>query len=160
MIAWCRDARKRLRRRSSFRVDTKGATAVEMALLAWPTFMLILGILQLVFIQNTQALLNDAVHDSGAKPEAELLLGSAGLYKQTLCGRMIFMGRQTCIDTVKVELMPLTSAPKAETPISGATFQPGLPNEAMLLRAALPVIKLVPFIPQFTARSSVVFRRT
>lgn len=137
----------------------RGSVAVEMALLAWPTILLVLGVLQLVLVQYTQVLLSNALFDSAAAPESELTLGLAAGYKAKVCDKIFVMQAATCKTRLVVEMMKLTDAPVAATAITGATFSAGAVNDALLLRASLPNIRILPLLPEIPARASVVFRR-
>ncbi|SFU96946.1 Flp pilus assembly protein TadG [Methylobacterium sp. 174MFSha1.1] len=137
----------------------RGVASVEMAFLAWPTIFMIIGALQFVIAQYTQVLLSNALYDSASAPEPELLLASADLYKTTLCAKIRVMQTQSCKAQVVVEMMRLTDAPTAATGVTGATFSAGSSGDALLLRAALPTLRILPLIPAITAQASVVFRR-
>ncbi len=141
------------------REDERGVASVEMALLAWPTIFMIIGALQFVIAQYTQVMLSSALYDSASTPEPELLLASADAYKTTLCGKIRVVQAQSCKAQIVVEMMRLSDVPTAATGITGATFSAGSANDALLLRAALPTLRILPLIPAITAKSSVVFRR-
>ncbi|TNC15932.1 hypothetical protein FF100_01305 [Methylobacterium terricola] len=136
-----------------------GSASVEIALLAWPTMIALVGILQFVVAQYTQLLLGNALYDSAATPEAELLLGASSTYKATLCRKIRIVPSDTCRAQIIVEMMRLTDAPSVATSITGSTFDAGSANDALLLRAALPTLRVLPVIPAMTAQASVVFRR-
>ncbi|MGU3536752.1 hypothetical protein [Methylobacterium sp. A54F] len=137
----------------------RGAAAVQMALLAWPTLFIVVGIFQFILAQYVQVLLNNHLHNSAAQPEAALLAGSQRAYKTLLCARIAMMPAATCTAALRVEQMTLASAPTAVAPITGGSFAAGAARDVMLLRAALPVPMFLPLIPQITARSSVTYRR-
>lgn len=136
-----------------------GATSVEMALLAWPTILMIVGVLQFVIAQYTQLMLSSALYDSASTPEPELLLGSASVYKATVCEKLRIVQPDSCKAQIVVEMMRLSDAPTTATAITGSTFSAGSANDALLLRAALPTLRILPLIPAITAQASVVFRR-
>ncbi|WP_207919307.1 TadE/TadG family type IV pilus assembly protein, partial [Methylobacterium segetis] len=138
----------------------RGASAVEFALLAWPLIGLVLGILQYVVVEYAGVLLSDRLHISAGKPETELLLGDRAAYRALVCGKIVVVPSATCRARLVLELAPLSAGPTAPTPVTGATFSAGLPKEVMLLRAALPIPIVIPFVPAVTVRSSVVYRRT
>ncbi|MEA1834043.1 TadE/TadG family type IV pilus assembly protein [Methylobacterium durans] len=156
---WCREPRiaGAFRR---FGACARGASAVEFALLAWPMIGLVLGILQYAVVQYAQVVLSDRLHLSASRPEAELLLGDRAGYRALLCAKIVVVPSATCQARLVVELAPLSASPTAQTPVRGASFSAGLPKEVMLLRAALPIPIVVPFVPAVTVQSSVVYRRT
>jgi Flp pilus assembly protein TadG len=138
----------------------RGSTAVEMALLAWPTILLVLGALQLILAQYTQALLSNALFDSAAAPETELTRADAATYRETVCSKIVVMPAATCRARLLVEMTRLADAPTAATAVAGTAFTAGSVGDALLLRAALPNIRLLPaVIPNLPAKASVVFRR-
>ncbi|MET7244601.1 TadE family protein [Methylobacterium sp. EM32] len=137
----------------------RGVASVEMAFLAWPAIFMIVGALQFVIAQYTQMLLSNALYDSASAPEPELLLASADVYKTTVCAKIRIVQAQSCKAQVVVEMMRLSDAPTAATGVTGATFSAGSAGDALLLRAALPTLRILPLIPAITAQASVVFRR-
>ncbi len=137
-----------------------GSVAVEMAFLAWPTVLLILGTLQLVIAQYAQAQLSNALFDSATFPEASLTVPNAPAYKVAICNKISIMPPSTCTARLIVEMMKLDDAQTTSAPVTGTSFVAGLPGDAVLLRAQLPNLKILPFLmPDFPAKASVVFRR-
>lgn len=137
----------------------KGIAALELGLVAMPLTMLLVGILQLVVFQYTQSLLSNGLYDSAARPPASVLASDQSLFKGDLCDRIVIMARASCVAAVVVEMARLDSVATTATPITGTTFSSGTSQQAIVLRAALPVTQFVPFIPVMTAKSSVVFRK-
>ncbi|MFE1600899.1 TadE family protein [Methylobacterium sp. ID0610] len=139
--------------------DRLGATAVEFALLLWPAMVLILGALQFGFYQYTQATLSNALFDTAAAPGTEVILGDQAGYRNRICASIPIIPDATCRATLLVELEPLASLPTTVTDIQGSVFDPGLPMNLMVLRAAVPTLQILPFAPVMRAKASVVFRR-
>ncbi|MGY2051011.1 TadE/TadG family type IV pilus assembly protein [Methylobacterium sp. JK268] len=140
--------------------DRRGVTMVEFALLAWPTVMLILFGLQLALVQYTQVGLSNALFDTASAPEPAVLAGDQPGYKAVVCARIGLQPAQACAAGLLVEMAPLALVPTAAQPIQGTTFLAGLPMNVMLLRAAAPVVQILPFLPIGPATASVVFRRS
>lgn len=137
--------------------DKRGATAIEFAIVSLPFMLLSLSILQFLFLHYTQSTLSDALYNSASKPEASLTTSvSKADYKNVVCAANAFT--TNCNSLISLELMKLDNVPTTRTPIS-TTFTSGASGDALMLRAELPVLKVVGFMPTLTARESVIFRR-
>ncbi|WP_187272970.1 TadE family protein [Methylobacterium sp. WL69] len=150
----------RCRRARFILSDMTGASAVEFALVVFPFLLLCLGILQFVFLNYTQQTLSNALYSSASRPESELILGSRSGYVTKLCAKIVFQA--ACLDSttgVKVEMMRLDDLPTTPTAIAGTTFSPGSSGDVLVLRATMPTPQILAFIPQLTAKDSVIFRR-
>lgn len=151
--AWASNARKAL-------ADETGASAVEFAMVAFPFLALCLGILQFVFLHYTQQTLSDALYSSASNPESELISGSKSGYITKICAKITF--QTECLNAtsgIKVELMRLDDLSTTATAIAGTTFTSGASGDVLVLRATMPTPQIVAFIPQLTAKDSVIFRR-
>lgn len=140
--------------------DASGASAVEFALVAFPFLALCLGVLQFVFLHYTQQTLSDALYSSASNPEAELISGSKSGYIAKICAKIAF--QTDCLSAtngIKVEMMRLDDLSTTTTAITGSTFTSGTSGDVLVLRATMPTPKIVAFIPQLTAKDSVIFRR-
>lgn len=140
--------------------DRRGSTAVEFALLAWPIVMLVIGGIQLAIYQYTQLMLSNALFDTAASPGTEVLTGDQDGYKTLVCASIRIMPAATCKAKILVEMAPLINVPTAAQSVQGTFFLPGVPMNLMLLRAAIPAVKILPLLPAIWAKSSVVFRRS
>lgn len=153
---------QRRRRTAIFRLlsDPKGASAVEFALVLFPFLLLCLGILQFVFLHYTQQTLSNALYDSASNPEAELVAGNKTGYVTKVCSKIAFQA--SCLNStsgLKIEMMRLDDLPVVVTAITGSTFSPGSSGDVLVLRASMPAPQIVGFMPQMTAKDSVIFRR-
>ncbi|GEO98612.1 TadE family protein [Methylobacterium haplocladii] len=140
--------------------DETGASAVEFALVVFPFLALCLGILQFVFLHYTQQTLSDALYSSASNPESELTLGNKAGYIAKVCAKVVF--QTDCLSStngIKIELMRLDDLPTTTTAITGSTFSSGASGDVLVLRATMPTPQIVAFIPQLTAKDSVIFRR-
>lgn len=140
--------------------DASGASAVEFALVVFPFLALCLGVIQFVLLHYTQQTLSDAIYSSASNPEAELVSGSKSGYIAKICAKITF--QTDCLSAtngIKVEMMRLDDLPTTTTAIAGSTFTPGASGDVLVLRATMPTPRIVAFIPQLTAKDSVVFRR-
>ncbi|MFD0937575.1 TadE/TadG family type IV pilus assembly protein [Methylobacterium trifolii] len=149
------------RRAPSLCRDASGAVAVEFAILVWPVILLLVGILQLGLYQYTQVQLGNALFDAASGPSEELglLTGNATTYKTTVCTRIRILPLATCKANLLVEMQVLSTVSTTATAITGTTFNAGASNNALLLRAGIPAIRILPFLPVMWAKGSVVFRR-
>ncbi|TXN21372.1 TadE family protein [Methylobacterium sp. WL9] len=142
------------------RHDERGASAVEFALVLFPFLILCLGVLQFVFLNYTQQTLSDALYSSASNPESELISGDRSGYRARVCAKMPF--QTDCLNLltgIKIEMMRLDALPTATTAITGSDFLPGASGDVLVLRATMPAPQVVAFIPQLTAKDSVIFRR-
>lgn len=140
--------------------DMSGASAVEFALVVFPFLALCLGMLQFVFLHYTQQTLSDALYSSASSPESELILGNKSGYVAKLCAKIAFQAACLGATTgVKVEMMRLDDVPTIPTAITGTVFSPGSKGDVLVLRAAMPIPQIAAFLPQLTAKDSVIFRR-
>ena len=128
-------------------------------MLLWPMIGLVMCILQLVIIQYTQVLLNDALYTSAANPEPELLVNNAALYKTRVCTKIRTMPSATCLSTLVLQMGLLQSYSTTAAAISASSFSSGVSGDVIILRAALPPTRFIPLLPYWTAKSSVVLRR-
>ncbi|MDP4022473.1 pilus assembly protein [Methylobacterium sp. NEAU 140] len=142
------------------RADRRGSVAVEFALLVWPVILLVMGGIQLAIYQYTQLTLSNALFDTASDPEPAVLLGNQAGYKSIVCARIRIMPAATCEEKLLVEMTPLAAVPTGTLSIQGAAFSPGLPMNLLVLRAAIPAVKIVPLWPPTWAKASVVFRRS
>ncbi|MEA1832241.1 TadE/TadG family type IV pilus assembly protein [Methylobacterium durans] len=156
---WRRPERGLLAIPGRFRRAARGSLGVEMAVLMWPLVMLLVGITQFLMHAYTQVLLSNALFDSAARPETELTAGDAAGYKTKVCAKILLLTQAGCRARLVVEMTQLSSAATSATAVTGATFSPGATKDLLLLRAALPSVRYVPFLPILTAKASVVFRR-
>lgn len=142
-----------------FRRDTGGAVAVEFAILVWPIILLILGALQLGVYQYTQVQLTNALFDTAADPEPAIYASDATSYKALICSRIRIMPTATCKAALLVEMARLADVPTTTTALTGTTFTAGASKDVLLLRAGVPGVRIMPLLPAFWAKGSVVFRR-
>ena len=138
----------------------RGFASVELAFVALPLLMLLLGVFQFVLLQYTQITLNNALYESASSPEPEItaLIPSKSGYKDKLCAKVMSTGSY-CRDNILIEMQPLSLYATTKQEITGNIFIGGIAGTPMLLRAAMPVTQFVPFIPQLMTKSSVVFVR-
>ena len=142
------------------RTDASGASAVEFAMVLFPFLTLCLGVIQFVFLHYTQQTLSDALYSSASNPEAELISGSKSGYIAKICAKITFQTDcQNATTGIKVEMMRLDDLSTTTTAIAGLTFTPGASGDVLVLRATMPTPQIVAFIPQLTAKDSVIFRR-
>lgn len=144
----------------TFTACRRGVAAVEFGLVALPLVLMLLGVLQFVVFQYTQITLNNALYETAGAPEAEVtaLIPNQAGYKSKLCGKVMSTGSY-CLSNVLVEMAPLATYATTRTPIQGLLFLGAPSGTPMILRASLPVIQFVPYMPQLVTKSSVVFVR-
>lgn len=142
----------------SFTACRRGGAAVEFGVLVAPLVMMLLGTLQFIVFQYTQITLNNALYETAGAPEAEVtaLVPDKAGYTSKLCGKVMNTGSY-CVNNILVEMAPLAAYPTARTPIQGVLFLGGASKTPMMIRASLPAMQFVPFIPQLITKSSVVF---
>lgn len=149
-----------MRTKLNLLIDDTGASAVDFALIVFPFLALCLGTLQFVMLHYTQQTLSDAMYSSASSPETELIANNKSGYIAKLCAKITFTA--SCLDAttgLKIEMIRLADMPTASTAITGTTFNSGASGDVLALRATMPAPQIVAFIPQLTAKESVIFRR-
>lgn len=139
-----------------FAACRSGASAVEFGLLAWPFLMMTMAVLQFYAMHIMQNTLSDALYQSAAAPEIELLAGQKDAYKAIVCAKTAFT--DSCKASLVLEMQRLADVPTTSVALT-EKFQAGTSNDVLLLRASTSVVQFVPFIPVLKIKASVIFRR-
>jgi Flp pilus assembly pilin Flp len=133
------------------RSETGGATAVEFALVVWPFLMICLGIIQFLFLSYTQSTLSDALYGMASQPA----IGTQAAYKSTICGKNAFT--VNCTSNLKLERWTLANLPTSSTAVGSAAWQ-GVSGDIVVLRAIVPALSVIGFLPTMNASEAVIFR--
>ena len=149
---------QRLRRR---RGPAEGSAAIEFAMVAFPFFFMLFAIMEIGLIFVTDALLENAVLETGRlvrTGQASESSLTAAQFKTTLCGRMnVFSSGCEARTTVDVRVLPQyrNINPPPPDPMSGATFKVddltytnGQPGSLVLIRVWYKQPLFTPFLSQ------------
>lgn len=137
--------------------DARGASAVEFSLVAMPFLFLCLGILQFLFLHYSQNTLSEALYNIASAPE-DWLKKTPGAMKSEICAANAFTTHCNGTGGLILELKKLDSVAVTRTAIA-AGVETTVSGDAIVVRAQLPVQKVVGFMPDLVARESVIFRR-
>lgn len=147
----------------AIRPSRQGASAVEFAMVALPFFFMMFAIMEIGLIFVTNAVLENAVQDSGRlvrTGQADTAGMTPAQFKTELCSRMsIFSGDCPGRAFVDVREIPQFRAPGTTDPMAGGTFdesnldfQPGDPGSLMLVRVWYRQPLITPFLSQSLSR--------
>ncbi len=151
--------RKPLRRRR------EGSSAVEFALIAFPFFILLFGILEIGLMLLVDALVETAIADAGRQIRTGLAQDQkleAGDIKTRLCANMgVFSSDCPSRAFVDIRVVDGFSTPPDADPLkTGAfdpsvlTYQPGGPGDRVLVRVWYEHPIITPFIAQAVSRTT------
>ncbi len=124
-------AQVRRRRRSLVR-DSRGAAAIEFAMIALPLFIMIGGIMEMALV----FLISVSVEDAASAMARQIRIGayvapgeasapSLTAFKASLCADIKLVPAASCIQQIQVDVRPLnalTFTTTAPSPISGGVF--------------------------------------
>jgi Flp pilus assembly protein TadG len=149
------------RRKRLFMRDSRGAAAIEFAMIALPLFIMIGGIMEMALV----FLISINVEDAAAAMARQIRIGtyvapgasstsSLQTFKNDLCADIKIVPTATCINQIQVDVRPLTNfTTTATSPISGGVFSTaglcfysGGPNSAVLMRVYYLWPLLTPFL--------------
>ena len=162
-LLFLRPARMSLtRRRTRAR---EGSTAVEFALLAFPFFILLFGILEIGMLLLLDAVVETAVSDAGLlvrTGQAQQQAMTPQLIKQKLCDQMsVFAGDCPSRAFIDVRVVDAFSNPVAPDPFASGVFdsskldfKPGGPGDRVLVRIWYEHPIVTPFISQALSRTT------
>ncbi len=128
------DARpgERGRRRRPFARDSRGAAAIEFAMIALPLFIMIGGIMEIALVLLVGANLEDAASAMARQirignyvAPGESSASSLTTFKSDLCADIKLVPAASCMQQIQVDVRPLSSlnfTTTATSPVSGGAF--------------------------------------
>jgi len=143
----------------------EGSTAVEFALVAFPFFILLFGILEIGLMLLVDALVETAVSDAGRQirtglaQEQQLEIGDI---KERLCAKMsVFAADCPSRAFIDIRVVDGFSTPPDADPLktgvfdpSVLTYMPGDPGDRVLVRVWYEQPIVTPFIAQAVSRTT------
>jgi Flp pilus assembly protein TadG len=162
-LLFLRPARLSLTRRR--KRAREGSTAVEFALLAFPFFILLFGILEIGMLLLLDAVVETAVSDAGRlvrTGQAQQQAMTPEAIKQKLCARMsVFAGDCPTRAFIDIRVIDSFTTPVAPDPLASGlfdptklTYQPGGPGDRVLVRIWYEQPVVTPFIAQALSRTT------
>jgi len=151
-----------------FARNTRGAAAIEFAMIALPLFTMIFAVMELALV----FLISISLEDAAATMAREIRVGTItppgiaatstttaapnlATFKQDLCNYILLAPVTTCTNQIQVDVQPFSnfSSTTLPNPISGQTFSSsslcygsGTPGEVVLMRVYYLWPLLTPFL--------------
>jgi len=151
-----------------FARNTRGAAALEFAMIALPLFTMIFAVMELALV----FLISISLEDAAATMAREIRVGTITppgvaattstaaapdltTFKQDLCSNILLVPSSTCINQIQVDVQPFSNftSTTLPNPISGQTFSTsslcygsGTPGEVVLMRVYYLWPLLTPFL--------------
>ncbi len=151
-----------------FARNTRGAAALEFAMIALPLFTMIFAVMELALVFLISISLEDAASTMARQirvgtitpPGAAATASTAAApnlaaFKQDLCSYIQLVPSTTCVNQIQVDVQPFSNftATTLPSPISGQTFSSsglcygsGTPGEVVLMRVYYLWPLLTPFL--------------